>query len=511
MNAQPLSSDATPSVGLPVSARRRSTLTGSLRRLGVLVLLGVWGCAPKQPAPVDLETMQQQQALASTPHRSQALEMLRLASMALERDERVLAEQALRDAIGLLGAPGGGGQIRSLVGTESTKDWKGEPYERMAAYLTLGNVLYASGDRDNALAMYKSALLADTGTEQEAFRSDFVSAWTLQALVYQAEGETENARRTMERAVDALWVREVTETLDDALVAVGGGSGATVAEQRAQQALLTALPGGVAVAPRDPVRAMEATQSRAIELLQSQRHLAPWKRMQGFGRFTPDDFSRAADEIPRVVREWQREAALRDLAGHAQVLGPELEGLLKEAPNVVIIVENGRGPTKARLGEHGEQLSIVVGHESGPPDLRVDGGRVAGLPLDSLSYQATTRGGRRVDAWLRGKAMYRDTGLVTGYVLLYLSQELAYAGEGDAARLVAIVGAGIFATAALTMPVADTRAWEQVPEAWYLLAGRWEPGEHLVTVGRRTITVEVPVRGQVVGFVPARGTHQHVP
>ncbi len=229
-----------------------------LSRVLVVVVLSITlSCAPKRGLVVDLDALASQQTLAETPGRGQALESLKLASMAIEADDRTLAESALRRAASLMGSQRGEGEFTSMVGAEHSKEWKGEPYERMAAFFTLGNVLYASGDRDNALAMYMSAIFADTGTEDEAYRSDFAAAWVLQTLVFQAEGEGENATRTMERAVDAIWAREVSAALDDALVALQAPGSNATPDRRARQALLAALPAGVTAAPRDPERAIQ--------------------------------------------------------------------------------------------------------------------------------------------------------------------------------------------------------------------------------------------------------------
>jgi len=131
-----------------------------------------------------------------------------------------VAEQALRGAVVHMTTFQADGEWAAVLGAESAKEWKGEPYEKLAAFLTLGTLLYAKGDHGNALAMYKSAVLADTGTAEERYRSDFVPAWLMQALVYQAEREHGNAEQSMGRAIDSLWSRYTIGLLTESLMNV---------------------------------------------------------------------------------------------------------------------------------------------------------------------------------------------------------------------------------------------------------------------------------------------------
>jgi len=64
-------------------------------------------------------------------------------------------------------------RARSKFTSEGTKDFKGEPYERSMTYFYRGLVDLASGDFDNARAMFLAGEFQDTLSEQEQYRGDF--------------------------------------------------------------------------------------------------------------------------------------------------------------------------------------------------------------------------------------------------------------------------------------------------------------------------------------------------
>ena len=61
--------------------------------------------------------------------------------------------------------------------------------------------------------------------------------------------------------------------------------------------------------------------------------------------------------------------------------------------------------------------------------MRIDGQPVTPTYLDSLSYQASTRGSRWVDGFLKGKAVFKDSAPALGWVLI-ASGDVAHAVRG---------------------------------------------------------------------------------
>ncbi|MDB5798252.1 MAG: hypothetical protein JWP36_2154 [Paucimonas sp.] len=147
---------------------------------------------------------------------------------------------------------------------------------------------------------------------------------------------------------------------------------------------------------------------------------------------------------------------------------------------VLTVFESGRIPFKYGAGKHGEQLRWQ------PRDNSVE---VAGTCTDSCPYekitlagdvafQATTRGGRPIDAILNGKASFKDgassVGDVANTLGLASMQVAANTGNSDAANL-GIFGmlAGLAANvvSAATEAQADTREWEQLPSQIWVGTG----------------------------------------
>lgn len=481
-------------------------------RASVLLMSALTACAPKPAPPVEAyglgerdAALQRQAEEAAVVDRDQALDLLRLGSMAYALGDDGRAREAFRPAVLRMTDFRAEGEFAARLGSEDKKEWKGEPYEKMAAFVTMGTLLWESGERGNALAMYKSSVLADTGSVYERFRSDFVPGWVLQALVYQAEGEPENARSFMDRGVDALWSRHTVEVLTEALRRAHPRQGDPEAFDAAKAAVLAALSAGVSAKPRDPAEAARATLALVPDVLEMQRQTPKKERLPSLARFTARDFQLARDGLPSLGESWtERVGALPPSAvADGQAFAAAMDALLAEPPNLVLVVERGRAPRKVRSGEYGEMLTILPNRRASiPPGVAIGGQALPAHFLDDLYYQATTRGGRRVDAFLRGKAVYKDASLISGYVALRLA-EIAHITDNDELAIVAAVAGAVLTISSLaTNPAADIRQWEQAPGGWFLVAERVPPGTHDVRIGRRTYTVTVPERGQVVRLVP---------
>jgi hypothetical protein len=208
----------------------------------------------------------------------------------------------------------------------------------------------------------------------------------------------------------------------------------------------------------------------------------------------------ACEALPSERWEDERRFALR------------MGALLAEQPNTILLVERGAAPRKVRSGQYGQLLQIEPDRRpAGPPAVRIDGERAEPLWLDSASYQATTRGGRKVDGFLQGKAIFKDVGLISGQVLLQLADALSWQEQLDrdgdthseAATALYIIGGALFVAGALTNPSADIRAWELMPEAWYLVAARLPAGAHSLEIEGRSYALSVPSRGQAVALLPS--------
>ena len=161
--------------------------------------------------------------------------------------------------------------------------------------------------------------------------------------------------------------------------------------------------------------------------------------------------------------------------------------------NTLLIAELGGSPVKVATGEHKEKLQFQRG--SGWPEKkatflvpRSSGGEAPSYQLaepiqaTDLYVQASTRGGRPIDAILDNKAVYKDTTNTVGDVALATSGATLAAGLMSGNRDAMIAGAiiGLFGAAAKASsdamrPEADIRYWDNLPDT-IMLATLPAPG-----------------------------------
>lgn len=473
------------------------------------LLSAIAGCShgvPESSAPAS--PLADQQARAAIEGPEQVLETCRLASIALAEGNRDVAEAALRQAVGKMQDFRADGQFRALVGSESRKEWKGDPYEKMMAFLYLGLLLYGEGDTGNALAMTKATILSDTGTSRFQYRADFVPAFVLQAMVYDRLGEKGNADRSMQQAVDAMYLRELTAHLS-ALLADVQVDGDPRAVDAARVLLLSGLPAGLAAHPRDVALAIDGALSRATDMRQIVLEGAKDDRPDDLGSLSKGDVRRSFDALEPMVRAWHAAAEAHPIDVQAR-LGADaaaLQGLVTDDPKLVLWVEAGAGPSKVSDGRYGEILRFA--QRSDPtvaPDVTLDGRRIGPTYLDSLTYQASTRGSRWVDGFLGGKAVFKDAAPFLGWTLL-VAGDVANSVGGRSSDEIGLVlyalGAVTWIAGAITNPAADTRTWELLPESLWMVSADPAPGRHRLVVDGREYTVDIPDEGAVVQLIPA--------
>ncbi len=180
--------------------------------------------------------------------------------------------------------------------------------------------------------------------------------------------------------------------------------------------------------------------------------------------------------------------------GRGQQLVKEAKGVdervrvLPDKPvSHIALVDSGPAPIKYGAGKYNELLKFQSGgdvetnvHIVGSNGAKVD---EPFLPIGDLAYQASTRGGREVDAILAGKATFKDaagalsnTAMAVGSTMTMLgvsSGDNNMANAGLAGMLLSLVAAAAEASA---NPAADTRAWQSLPGAVLLAAAPSEPG-----------------------------------
>ena len=142
--------------------------------------------------------------------------------------------------------------------------------------------------------------------------------------------------------------------------------------------------------------------------------------------------------------------------------------------NLLLIVETGTSPVKVNAGEHGEMMEQKQG-KAGWLSAKFD---VGGKPVEAhlaedVYWQASTRGGRQIQAVLDGKAQFKnvsdtvgDVAAVSAAGMLAISQ---FDNSNNPGAVYASLALGLFSlaakgVAAVTRPEADLRYWDNLPD-----------------------------------------------
>lgn len=159
--------------------------------------------------------------------------------------------------------------------------------------------------------------------------------------------------------------------------------------------------------------------------------------------------------------------------------------------NLLVITQHGRAPRKIAEGRYGE-------YQAYRPGGRTDSGArvlVNGLEIgrtqtvDSVYYQAVTRGGREVDRILGRQATFKGAASDVGEVGVLGGGFLVLHGLDSRNEGVALVGLAAMAAgavsygiSALIKPQADLRAMRTLPDSIAIASARLAPGSYEVGV-----------------------------
>ncbi len=152
--------------------------------------------------------------------------------------------------------------------------------------------------------------------------------------------------------------------------------------------------------------------------------------------------------------------------------------------NLLLIAETTGAPVKYATGKYNDELRFKpgAGEDINGIVFRVGERNVAGALAEDLFFQASTRGGRPVDAILAGKASFKAGAEATSKVAgtaaaVGMQVSLMQAEMGDyegATNALGISGLGLLASglssglAQATKPQADTRTWDSLPARIYV-------------------------------------------
>ena len=152
--------------------------------------------------------------------------------------------------------------------------------------------------------------------------------------------------------------------------------------------------------------------------------------------------------------------------------------------NVMMFLQFGFGPMKKTGGDVGEKIVYDGGHSQTHSARITAGGRTIIAPVfDDLTFQASTRGNRAMDAILAKKATLKKGGDLVGDIGVSAGAILASAPKTEGAG-VALLGAGLAGKiiGGSAEPHADTRTWTNLPQHLSFAALQLSAGTHTVTI-----------------------------
>jgi tetratricopeptide (TPR) repeat protein len=204
----------------------------------------------------------------------------------------------------------------------------------------------------------------------------------------------------------------------------------------------------------------------------------------------------------------------KDLADRAAKAQPQIFGSLQPTVTYIGLVDVGTGPVKVAVGQYKEKLTFKAGDDSvGAGTIQASSASI-GDPVvaGDINWQATTRGGRPVDAILNGKAEWKGgtsaAASVMGTVGYAAALQGAITGNNNLSAfggLSMLAGFGTHLVAKAMTAEADTRTWSNLPGTIVLTQGQVQadgvPGESfVVSPAGATVTTVLNARAGQCGF-----------
>jgi tetratricopeptide (TPR) repeat protein len=414
---------------------------------------------------------------ATEQHVNQPLYKCELASVDLLGGNKEAAEAELKEAVRLLEVfydQAGEKRAASLWGHESGKVYKGDPYERATLYTLYGMALLEKGEVDNALASFKRALLMDGDTEKSQYQSDFGLVLFLAAKCHDLRGEAEQRDAMLRMACEAY------------LSQPGVADGFARAVRRDHE--LARLAQGGQARPPSPLLTT----------------LCAWGGVDALAqRF---DFS-------KEIKAWLAASVPAD------------KGM---GFNTLVVGWDGRGPFMSRAGEYGEKRIIHAGYKIG--DFRQayaccvkpTGAFEDGYPwLGNVSYQAATRGGRKMDNVLENKAAFKGTANTAGNAMVIggAAGMAAFSNNSSSDPYTSLVFAGIMlggfifkGFSYMTKAEADIRCWQCLPDEFFVTPLTLPEGETEIAMSCWVFSAPIAARTvKVARRAGAPVTFVHLP
>lgn len=392
--------------------------------------------------------------------RNKVLNDMRLGIASIDAGRYDLAEQLFDDALMNIEAVYADNdqakKARQLFVKEQTKDFKGEPYERVMAYFYRGLLYMRAGDYENARASFKGGMLQDAFAEEEQYRADFALMPYLQAWAARCSGNSSAAVDDIKEFQSLNKIAPVPTENDNVLVLVEAGF--------APQKFSATDPNQSK--PRYLKFSRNSGNASVVQVRVSEDGVLN-QNIGSIGIAVALDHS-----VPKIIGVVNGSPAA--LAGIK--VGDVLTQVNFE-PVAGLTLEKVVGKIRDTKTSSVNLLLRRAGGELYQAKLNRTGSANAAL-IENIYNQAVTRGGREFDSVLAGKAQFKSTANTVGNVALVGSAFMANAAlqsrnrndqNNEAAAAGALLIIGLLAKAAsdATEPNADTRYWDNLPDRVY--------------------------------------------
>jgi tetratricopeptide (TPR) repeat protein len=134
-------------------------------------------------------------------HKDYALHELMRGQLFFERGDYFDSDARFANACQVMGQIAGdkNREVAAVVWAESSKTYKGEPYEQATVHFYRGLCHYKLGDYSGALAAFRNSLACDaeTRTKEQQYLEDFTISHFMAAMCYYQLGELDNAKAAL--------------------------------------------------------------------------------------------------------------------------------------------------------------------------------------------------------------------------------------------------------------------------------------------------------------------------
>ena len=191
--------------------------------------------------------------------------------------------------------------------------------------------------------------------------------------------------------------------------------------------------------------------------------------------FAQEEQNRADFAIAYFLQSYSQERfGSRQLAQQTlkqfQELKPNFATQDIEFGNTIILVETGMSPQKIAIGKYKEYLSYRKGQDFIQfIKISIDEQEFFLFFLGDVYWQASSRGGRPIDAIAKDKVIFKDTSAIVGDVFLRFGVDItSFNDNADAAAVLTAIGIGASVLSSSIKTKADTRSWSNLPNKIYL-------------------------------------------